>query len=237
MTLVGERVRSKFIEDLKKEIHAHPAMTHSFLKKFGEGKIRPEAPKIFAEQYYQFSKHFSRYLAAVISIIPEEPAREPLIKNLYEEYGGRAEEQKGMDLELVHANLFRKFCKSAGANLETTKPFPETSLFVERYLYRLREIHWIEALGALGPGTEYIVPYFYKPILDGLKKSKKFTDNDLLFFEAHITLDVEHGENIWDSIEPYSSTPEQQQLLRTGTYYALDARKVLWDGLERACCL
>ncbi|MEK7241544.1 MAG: iron-containing redox enzyme family protein, partial [Planctomycetota bacterium] len=91
MTLVGEKVRSPFVESLKKEVHAHSAMTHSFLKKFGEGKIKPEGPKIFAEQYYQYSKHFSRYLAAVISIIPDEPAREPLIKNLYEEYGGRAE--------------------------------------------------------------------------------------------------------------------------------------------------
>lgn len=236
MQLVGEKVRSPFIESLKKEIHTHPAMTHSFLKKFGEGKIRPEAAKIFAEQYYQYSKHFSRYLAAVISIIPEEPAREPLIKNLYEEYGGRAEEGKEMSLEMVHANIFRKFCKAAGANLEAAKPFPETSLFVERYLYRLRELHWVEALGALGPGTEYIVPYIYKPIYDGLKK-KGYSEDDLLFFSAHINLDVEHGENIWDSIEPYSKTRENQGRVRDGAMYILDARKVLWDGLERACCL
>ncbi len=234
MTLVGEKVRSPYIESLKKEIHQHPAMTHSFLKKFGDGKIKPEAGKVFAEQYYQYSKHFSRYLAAVISIIPDEAARQPLIKNLYEEYGGRAEEGKEMDIELLHANIFRKFCKSAGANLETAKPFPETSLFVERY-FHLHELHFVEALGALGPGTEYIVPYIYKPVYEGLKK-KGFKEDDLLFFSAHINLDVEHGENIWDSIEPYTKTPENQELVRKGAIYILDARKVLWDGLERACC-
>ena len=235
MTLVGEKVRSPFVESLKKEVHAHPAMNHSFLKKFGEGKIKPEGPKIFAEQYYQYSKHFSRYLAAVISIIPDEPAREPLIKNLYEEYGGRAEEQKEMDLELVHANIFRKFCTAVGANLETTKPLPETSLFVER-CFHLNELHFVEALGALGPGIEYTVPFIYKPIYDGLKK-KGYKEADLLFFAAHITLDVEHGENIWHSIEPYTRSSENQERIRRGAMYMLDARKVLWDGLERACCL
>jgi pyrroloquinoline quinone (PQQ) biosynthesis protein C len=235
MALVGEKVRSPFVESLKKEVHAHPAMNHSFLKKFGEGKIKPEAGKIFAEQYYQYSKHFSRYLAAVISIIPDEPAREPLIKNLYEEYGGRAEEKRGMDLELVHANIFRRFCKAAGANLETTKILPETSLFVERY-FHIKELHFVDALGALGPGTEYIVPYIYKPIYDGLKK-KGYKEDDLLFFSAHISLDVEHGENIWESIAPYTKSSENQERIRSGAMYVLDARKVLWDGLERVCCL
>lgn len=229
------KTTEKFLENLKKEVHAHPCMNHPFLTKFGEGKIKPEGPRVFAEQYYQYSKHFSRYLASVISIIPDEPAREPLIKNLYEEYGGRAEEQRGMNLDLVHANIFRRFCEATGADLVNAEPIPETSLFVERY-FNLPKLHYIEAIAALGPGTEYIVPYIYKPIFEGLKKMG-YKKDDLLFFEAHITLDVEHGENIWHSLEPYAEMEENHELIRRGTKYMLDARQVLWNGLERECCL
>lgn len=233
--IITQKIRGTFIESLKKDVLAHPALNHSFLKKFNNKQIKPEGPKIFAEQYYQYSKHFSRYLAAVIAVIPDEPARQPLIKNLFEEYGGRVEEQKGMNLELLHANLFRRFCEAARANLKTAIPLPETSLFVERYLH-LNSLHFLEALGALGPGTEFAVPYFYEPIYNGLKKMG-YKEDVLLFFSAHINLDVEHGENIWESIEPYINNTENQERIRRGAMHVLDARKVLWDGLERTCCL
>ncbi len=229
------KVANAFLESLKKEVHAHPAMNHPFLKKFGEGKLKPEGPRIFAEQYYQYSRNFSMYLAMLISIIPDEPARKPLIKNLYEEYGGRSEEQRDMDLELVHANIFRGFCNAVGADLGHVVPLPETSLFVERY-FNLPKLHYIEAIAALGPGTEYIVPYIYRPIFDGLIKLG-YKKEDLLFFDAHITLDVEHSENIWESMEPYADNPEHQELMKRGTKYMLDARQVFWSGLERVCCL
>ncbi|MCP4364716.1 MAG: iron-containing redox enzyme family protein [Planctomycetes bacterium] len=230
-------VAEKFFDQLRKEIHSHPAMTHSFLKRFAEGDLKKEGPRIFAEQYYQYSKHFSRYLAFVIGTIPDEPAREPLIKNLFEEYGGREEEQRGMDLDLVHANIFRSFCKATGADpdhLDDVALLPETSLFVERY-FNLPNLDFVTGLGALGPGTEYIVPYIYEPISKGLTKMG-YKKEDILFFDAHIELDVEHAENIWHSISPYANKEENHEKLRHGTLYMLESRQVFWSGLERECC-
>lgn len=228
---------NEFFDKLERDCLNHPALTHSYLDKLNKGKANRAAIKIFAEQYYCFSRHFARYLAAAVAACPNEAARAPLIKNLFEEYGGRSEENKGMDAELTHPAIFRMFLKAAGVDtsprgLEAIKPLPETKLFVEKYL-NLGNMHYIEALGALGPGTEYIVPTMYTPIREGCRKAG-FSEDDVLFFSAHIELDVEHGANIRTSLMPFAQTEEDQARIRRGAMDVLDARTVLWNGLERA---
>ena len=212
-------------------------MNHSYLKKFVDKKVNKEQVKIFAEQYYCFSRHFARYLAALVAITPDEGARAPLIKNLGEEYGARQEENQDMDAERTHPAIFRMFLRSVGIDtapeaLHAIKPLPETKLFVDKYL-NIRFLNYIEAFGALGPGTEYIVPDMYTKIREGCRGAG-LTEEDVLFFSAHIELDVEHAEGIKDSLLPFAQTEDHQEILRHGAMDFLDARTVLWDGLERA---
>ncbi len=227
----------EFVDLLEKECLDHPALNHSYLKKFEAGKVNKEHIKLFAEQYYCFSRHFSRYLAALVAITPDEASRAPLIKNLHEEYGGRQEENRDMDPELTHPAIFRRFLRSVGIdtsqeNLAAIKPLPETKLFVDKYL-NIRFLNYIEAFGGMGPGTEYIVPKMYTYIREGCRKAGLSEDN-VLFFSAHIELDVEHAEGIKDSLLPFAQTEDHQEILRFGALDFLDARTVLWDGLERA---
>ncbi len=79
----------EFVDQLQEDCLKHPALNHSYLKKFEQKKVNKDHVKMFAEQYYCFSRHFSRYLAALVAITPDEASRAPLIKNLHEEYGGR----------------------------------------------------------------------------------------------------------------------------------------------------
>ncbi len=60
------------------------------------------------------------------------------------------------------------------------------------------------------------------------------TEDDVLFFSAHIELDVEHAEGIKESLLPFAQSEDHQELMRFGAIDFLDARCVLWDGLERA---
>lgn len=223
----------KFFDELNAECQNHLAVKgHPFLQKFGEGKVSPTGIKKFAEQYYLFSRWFTRYLAAVVANTPYEDARRPLVHNLWEEIG--LEEQEGS-----HPNLFRRFVKAAGvdmSSLEETDALPCTRVFIDEYLYICRDGHFLESMGALGPGTEAVVPYFYKPIWEGLKKSGKFTKDDIFFFEAHIELDVEHGKNIQNAIMPYAIDDASQKMIADGARKILDIRTVLWDGLEKTCC-
>ncbi|MFN3531714.1 MAG: TenA family transcriptional regulator [Candidatus Brocadia sp.] len=227
----------QFFDELESEILKHPAVkSHPYLQKFSK-KADKRAAKLFGEQYYCFSRHFSRYLAGAVAICPDEAGRAPLIKNLFEEYGGRSEEQKGMNPELTHPALFRRFLKAVGVDtsqkgLDSIKPLPETALFVEKYL-NIHYMNYVEALGALGPGTEFIVPTMYVPIRDGLKHAG-LSDDDVLFFSAHIELDVEHAANIRKSLAFCAQTDEDQARIRKGAFDFLDTRAVLWSGLERA---
>jgi pyrroloquinoline-quinone synthase len=234
----GKRMSAEeFVDKLQQDCLDHPALNHSYLKKFEAGKVNKNHVKLFGEQYYCFSRHFSRYLAALVAITPDEASRAPLIKNLHEEYGGRQEEHRDMDPELTHPAIFRKFLRSVGIDtspevLDAIKPLPETKLFVDKYL-NIRFLSYIEAFGALGPGTEYIVPKMYTYIREGCRKAG-LSEDDVLFFSAHIELDVEHAEGIKNSLLPFAQTEDHQEILRRGAMDFLDARTVLWNGLERA---
>ena len=226
-----------FVDQLQKDCLEHPAMKHSYLKKFENRELNKDHIKIFAEQYYCFSRHFSRYLAALVAITPDEGARAPLIKNLGEEYGARQEENQEMDAERTHPAIFRGFLRSVGIDtspeaLRAIKPLPETKLFVDKYL-NIRYLNYIEAFGGMGPGTEYIVPQMYTLVREGCRGAG-LSEDDVLFFSAHIELDVEHAEGIKESLLPFAQSEDHQELLRFGAMDFLDARTVLWDGLERA---
>ncbi len=227
------KTAEQFFKELNTECQNHiAAKGHPFLRKFAAGDISADGIKKFAEQYYLFSRWFTRYLSAVVSNIPDEAARRPLVQNLWEEIG--LEEKEGS-----HPNLFRRFVKVAGvdmASLEETDALPCTRAFIDEYLFVCKDGHFLESMGALGPGTEAVVPYFYKPIWEGLKKSGKFSKDDIFFFEAHIELDVEHAHNIQDALMPYADNEENQKLIASGARKILDIRIVLWDGLEKVCC-
>ncbi len=228
---------SDFVDKLQQDCLDHEALNHSYLKRFENKELNKDQVKIFAEQYYCFSRHFARYLAALVAITPDEGARAPLIKNLGEEYGARQEENQEMDAERTHPAIFRMFLRSVGIDtspeaLDAIKPLPETKLFVDKYL-NIRFLNYIEAFGALGPGTEYIVPKMYTSVREGCRGAG-LTEEEVLFFSAHIELDVEHAEGIKESLLPFAQSDDHQELMRLGAIDFLDARTVLWDGLERA---
>ena len=228
---------SDFVDKLQEDCLNHTALNHSYLDRFKNKELNKDHVKLFAEQYYCFSRHFARYLASLVAITPDEGARAPLIKNLGEEYGARQEENQDMDAERTHPAIFRAFLRSVGIDtspeaLNAIKPLPETKLFVDKYL-NIHYLNYIEAFGALGPGTEYIVPQMYTLVREGCRGAG-LSEDDVLFFSAHIELDVEHAEGIKESLLPFAKTDDEQKLMRFGAMDFLDARCVLWDGLERA---
>ncbi len=222
----------EYLESLEEEIRLHPAMNHPFLKKFSGGKLTLDRIRIFARQYYLYSRWFTRYVSAVIANMPDERPRAYLVENLYQESGEGDPQQS-------HPAIFRRFLTALrldAAEVERTEPLPETRLFIHEYLYVCSNGHFLEALGALGPGTESIVPYIYHPIYEGLRKEPLLNEEDVEFFTLHMRLDVEHSANIKEALLEYAVTSENQALIRQGAMEILGARTVLWNGLERACC-
>jgi pyrroloquinoline quinone (PQQ) biosynthesis protein C len=138
--------------------------------------------------------------------------------------------------ELTHPALFRRFLRALGispAMVEATRPLPETTNMIETYQQVCREAHWLEAMGAMGPGTECVVSQLYKPIEDGLKASGVLTSEDYIFWTVHIVCDDGHGQNIIDAMAPFASNPENAAMVARGARRVLEARRRWFDGLER----
>jgi pyrroloquinoline quinone (PQQ) biosynthesis protein C len=278
-----------FLAKLEFEISAHPALNHSFLRRFGQEKLDRQQLTEFAIQHYMYSRFFVRNVAAVVSNVPDEHARSLLIQNMYEEVGEpfkqrdrayvyllevgmvtpgqvadalaavgphgdvteylvehgmlRREDLESLLqgrtaqlLELTHPALFRRFLKSLGISpdvVAASEPLPETAQFVREFEAVCRSGHWLEAMGALGPGTESIVPRIYSHILSGIRRSAAMDPNDYVFWTIHVHCDEGHGENISRAIESYLDRPENQELVLQGAMRVLDARKLWFDALER----
>lgn len=282
-----------FLEELQYEVQSHPALRHPFLRRFAEGSgLDRNRLRAFATQHYLYSRRFAQNLAALISNIPDEHARMPLVLNMYEEVGepsrirdrvhllllerglvsgaelGQAMEEQvskrdGEDVvsvlirrgvvsrgqvaslmelntkqakDLTHPALFRKFLRSLSLSPETLSsvtPLPETNAFNAIYEQICRSGHWLEGMGAMGPGTECVVPAIYSQILAGLTRSNQVSEADRVFWTIHVHCDDKHGRNIMDAMRPYMDDPSHRELVRKGAMRALDARDQWLTGLYR----
>lgn len=132
--------------------------------------------------------------------------------------------------ELAHAALFRRFLRAVDAH-NVDVPLPATDHFVREINNLCRAEHWLKGLGALGPGTECIVPTIYRKIIAGLEKSKVVIETDYVFWTIHVHCDDGHGQNIIDAMRPYSTTAEARDHIRFGALGVLEARAKWMDGL------
>lgn len=138
--------------------------------------------------------------------------------------------------ELTHPAIFRRFLRSLGLTpevLERAEPTFETAALIAEYQRVCRGGHWLEGMGAMGPGTECVVPTMYTYIEEGIARSGLVLPDDYLFFTIHIHCDDGHGANIINAMRTYARSPEDQGRIATGARRVLDARAAWYDGLSR----
>ncbi len=149
---------------------------------------------------------------------------------------GQVVEESTRDASLLtHPALFRRFLESLGLGgeaLASASPLPETEDFIREYDQVCRKVHWLEGLGALGPGTECVVPSLYQPILSGVLKSGLVSEEAAIFWTIHVHCDDGHGKNIVESLSPHAADSENQKRIRRGMLRVLEARKRWFDALE-----
>jgi pyrroloquinoline-quinone synthase len=220
--------KEAFIAQLEKEVNEHPALSHPFLDRCAT-EMTVERARLFARHYYQYSKDFYRLMAGLISVIPDEVTREPLLLNLFQ--GGGSD-----DLTMTHPALFRVFQRALGLTpeeVDNTVPIAEICAYNAVAWMIVREGHWLEALAATSVAAENPIPRFFTPIVKGLRSLGIFKDPDLIFFDAHIVLDIEHYAKAKAVLVPWATTAENQAHMRRGIQRLLTARVLLWDGMER----
>ncbi len=138
--------------------------------------------------------------------------------------------------DFTHPALFRRFLNALGLNgaaLAQMNPLPETEAFSASYDRICRSAHWLEGMGAMGPGTECVVAPIYGQILEGLKKSPGVSEGDCVFWTIHVHCDDGHGRNFIDALRPYMGDSGNRERVRKGALSMLEARERWLDGIYR----
>jgi pyrroloquinoline-quinone synthase len=225
---VGSR---EFLDRLKREVIGHPALTHPFLGRFGDGDATHEGVRTFAIQYYRHVRVSRLYLAALISnCAQDEGLQLALAEVLFDEYGH-------LDPGETHPALYRRFLAALDISeeeWEAPPTLPEIELYVSAHREMTRHPDFRIGLGALGPASEWPVPPIYVRLAEGLKRSAGLSDEAIEIFTSHVTMDVEHARIMMEAVAPYVEDEEGQTLVRHGALRSLDARSVMMDGLYRA---
>ena len=198
----------EFLQRLKREVIGHPALTHPFLERFGEGDADAEGIRTFAIQYYRHVRVSRLYLAALISRCrDDEKLQLALAEVLFDEYGH-------LDPEETHPALYRRFLVALGIGEEEWEEpptLPEIELYITTHYALSGHPDFRLGLGALGPASEWPVPPIYARLSDGLRKAAGLPDEALEIFTSHVTMDVTHARIMMDAIAPYAGDEEGQR--------------------------
>jgi pyrroloquinoline-quinone synthase len=221
----------EFLEKLKRAVIGHPALTHPFLRRFGEGDASEEGVRTFAIQYYRHVRVSRLYIAALISNCRDDEGLQLALAGiLFDEYGR-------LNPDETHPALYRRFLRALGISeeeWEAPRTLPEIELYIETHYALCCHPDVRLGLGALGPASEWPVPPIYVRLTEGLKRSAGLPDEALEIFTSHVTMDVEHARIMMDAVAPYAGDEEGQKKVREGAMRSLDARSVMLDGLYKA---
>ncbi|MDB9413553.1 cupin domain-containing protein [Microcystis aeruginosa] len=238
------------MENLIEEALSHRAINHPYLLALEKGEFQhtDEVLKDFASQYGAYSDWFSRYLTAVISKLENPTHRNHLLKNLAEENGHLQDEEieaiqkLGIKDEWVqeipHPQLFKRFQEAMGVD-STQTPCVEVEIWRESFLSLLQNGSSLQAIGAIGLGTESVVKFIYKHIIEAIKKHTSLSLQQYVFFPLHTEVEDEHSLTLVEIAKELASESEQAVLeLRKGMLKALNLRAAYWDNMyERALAL
>ncbi|MFM2195604.1 MAG: hypothetical protein RL092_1204 [Bacteroidota bacterium] len=237
-------IETSAIDELELRAKEHSAVNHPYLEQLSAGfpNNPHKAIAYFASQYAHYSAWFPKYLNAVIIKLSNPQHREHLLENLREEAGQLNEEEQlalqelNIDLEWVlgvaHPVLFDRFkstiCKNYSWEMQNAVHSWRTN-----FLNYLENCSEIEAVGAIGLGTESIVKHFYKSIISSIEKHTQLTLEDYVFFPLHTEVDDEHGKTLLRIAEELVQNNETGMLdLKKGMETALDLRAKFWNELH-----
>lgn len=209
---------------LAEAAHEHRINNHPLLTAMARNGLPLHAVRLFLENYYVNNRVFHLHMAAQSLAAPFE-TRAEIAQNFYDEMG------EG-DLTRAHPVLFLKNFRTLGRP-ETVRPMAEALYLLNAKIF-CTSLAGDYAVGLGGFGfIELAMPDQMRLIRSGLKKSG-LPEEDLEFWDVHITIDEAHGQGWLDEMEEVVQTPEQVCSALYGGLLLLEARAGVYDGVWRA---
>jgi pyrroloquinoline quinone (PQQ) biosynthesis protein C len=229
--LITKGTSTEFVDALSGEALDHPAVHHPYLERIASGDLPDVAWALrdYAYQYAFYSSEFPNYLMGVIANLESDAHREALLENLAEEQGDPASDR----LEhLPHVELFARFQRAIGIDDDyraTHKPSTTVEVWRDLALQKCRSEQIGVAVGAIGIGTEFVVPTLYTYLLEGIRRFTSLEPDDYYFFTLHATCDQEHAEDLRKITIDLAGPSDHREAIRFGALSALNLRKAFFD--------
>jgi pyrroloquinoline-quinone synthase len=221
--------KDEFRTALEAAIKGREAKNASFSVAWAEGKLQRHHFARWAENHYQYVGPFADYLGYIYGNTPDNctGAKDFLLQNMYEEELA----------DIRHTDLLIRFAEACGSTRERVVD-PNNASAVTRglqawcYATSMRE-HFTVATAAMVVGLESQVPSIYKKQIVPLRETYGFTEDEIEFFDLHITSDVVHGERGFQIVLDHANTVELQQrcllFVRWGAEMRYSYTKALYD--------
>ena len=225
--------KEDFRAALKAAMKGHEAKDASFSLAWANGTLTREHFCRWAENHYHYVGPFADYLAYIYCNTPDENsfAKDFLLQNAYEEELA----------DIRHTDLLIKFAEACGTTRERIMD-PSNMNAITRglqawcYATAMRE-NYVVATAALVVGLESQVPSIYTKQIVPLREKYGFTEDEIEFFDLHITSDVVHGERGYQIVLDHADTPALQQrclqFVRWGADMRFSYTKALFDDYVR----
>jgi len=195
-----------------------------FLTRCRTGKISRDELHVFVKQHRLYSRHFTRYLAALLSNIEDDHDRQELTRNLFDEMG------LGDAGNRPHSMLYLDMMHNMGITPDEN-PLPSTMRLIDTMLQCCKFPNYLVGLGALCLGAEGIVPYIYTMIVNSFLSMGESQEN-LQFFTLHIECDDEHAKTMYAIIEKELDKNQNASIdLNYGANRLIQARVDFFNGL------
>ena len=180
----------KFIDrDWIDELDATP-----FLTRCRAGTATRRELHSFVRQQFYYSRHFTRYLGALLSNTADDHDRFELTRNLFEEMG------LGDGGGTPHAAIYREMMAAMNVHAADEPEHPATSRLTRTMFEACGNQSSTIGLAAIGLGAEAIVPHLYSQIVAGFLAVSEPTER-LEFFHIHIAGDDAHAVTMRNILE------------------------------------
>ena len=161
----------------------------TFMVRCREGRITRAELDTYVRQQYHYSRHFTRYLAALLANVGDEKDRRDLVENLFEEMG------LGEFGSKPHSQIYRDMMAAMKVNPKDEPVFLATQKLIDTMLSLCADKNHLIGLGALCLAAEAIVPHMYSTIVHGFKAVGE-AEKNLEFYAIHIEGDDEHAKTM-----------------------------------------
>ena len=244
-TTPREQDAQQYVNRLRAAALRHRAVNHPYLAALASGGLprHHEAVADFAEQYANYSGLFTTFLTTLEQQLSSAEHRSRIRENIQEE-SGQYDSQAIKMLEdcglrqqdfdgVTHHELFMRFTRAVGGT--TSQPSFAVRRWNQSMLQLMERPGGHEGVGALGIGTEFIVPRLYSNIERALDYLPSISSYERTFFTIHGPVDEAHQNELKAiAVELCMDAPGRRRVAR-GMFETLEHRACLWDWLyERA---